>query len=401
MNARLPVEVDRERFAWWLVGAVLLGAVGYFLFAFVGTFVLALFIYYGARPMYRRFLRLTGSRDLAATLTLLFIVVPTLLILAYTGVVAFRQFSTTAGQEVTKFLFERLPGNQQSVAAVTRNPMRFVDQLKDTPNLQQRLRELVGAVGAFTGAMFHLSMALVLAFFLYRDGNRLRRWVETEAGGGSAVLAYLMAADRDLEYVYFGNVLAVSIVTLLSLGVYHGFAFVSPSDVSVPVPTLLAVLTGLATFIPLVVGKVVYVPVAAYLFWQSLQSSTNALWFPAAFLVVAFLLLDLIPQSIVRPYLSGRTLHKGAVLFSYLLGATLFGWYGLFLGPLVLVLVVQFANVVLPDLLRGEPFSPRATGTTEMGSDPDEDVTSGPPPGADAAGGETLITENAPEDQDS
>jgi hypothetical protein len=56
------------------------------------------------------------------------------------------------------------------------------------------------------------------------------------------------------------------------------------------------------------------------------------------------------------------------VLLAYVLGAALFGWYGLFLGPLILVLVVQAANVVLPELLHGDPLT---TDThLKIGSDP-------------------------------
>ena len=147
-------------------------------------------------------------------------------------------------------------------------------------------------------------------------------------------------------------------------------------------------LTGLATFIPLVVGKVVYVPTTAYLGWRAAQAGADLLVYPIAFLVIAFLLLDIIPQSIVRPYISGQTMHEGAVLFAYILGAALFGWYGLFLGPFLLVIVVQFANIVLGDLLHGNRFSPAPTATTGLGTDPTDAVVDAvdetPSDGADA-----------------
>jgi len=165
-------------------------------------------------------------------------------------------------------------------------------------------------------------------------------------------------------------VLTVLAVTIGAILVYNAYNFLAPAAVSLPVPTLLAVLTGLATFIPLVVGKVVYVPAATYLFWRATQADASLLIYPIAFLLVAFLLLDVIPQSIVRPYISGQTMHNGAVLFAYILGAALFGWYGLFFGPLLLVLVVQFANVVLGDLVRGTPFSPAPSGAMGLGTDP-------------------------------
>jgi hypothetical protein len=45
-------------------------------------------------------------------------------------------------------------------------------------------------------------------------------------------------------------------------------------------------------------------------------------------------------------------------MLAYTLGPLLFGWYGLFLMPVLLVLVVQFARIVLPDLLADEPSTP-------------------------------------------
>jgi predicted PurR-regulated permease PerM len=144
---------------------------------------------------------------------------------------------------------------------------------------------------------------------------------------------------------------------------------VTPGALRIPFPTLLALLTGLATFIPLVVGKLVYVPLSGYLAYTTTQAgTTSGLVWVGAFALVSFFLLDLLPQTFIRPYISGRSLHSGLVLLAYVLGAALFGWYGLFLGPLILVLVVQAANVVLPELLHGDPLT---TDThLKIGSDP-------------------------------
>ena len=63
-------------------------------------------------------------------------------------------------------------------------------------------------------------------------------------------------------------------------------------------------------------------------------------------------------------------MHEGAVLFAYILGAALFGWYGLFLGPFLLVIVIQFANIVMGDLISGKQPSPAPTATMNLGTDP-------------------------------
>jgi predicted PurR-regulated permease PerM len=364
-------SVDRRRIGWWLVAIALLGAVGLFFYSFVGTFVFGLFVYYGARPINRRIQRRVGSRDAAATITLLFIVLPTLALLGYTGFVAVREFTNAAGPGLANLLFERLPGNQQSIVGLLGNLPSLVNRIGQFSQIRQVLTGALGAFGTVSNALLHLTLALTFAFFLYRDGHRLQAWYRAEVGGrDTAAYSYLAGVDADLEVVYFGNVLTVVAVTIGSILVYNAYNFITPASISLPFPTLLAVLTGLATFIPLVVGKVVYVPVAGYLVWEAVRADASLLVYPIAFLVVAFLFLDLIPQSIVRPYISGQTMHNGAVLFAYILGAALFGWYGLFFGPLLLVLVVQFANVVLSDLLRGRPFSPAPTATTTLGTDP-------------------------------
>ena len=371
MVAELLSDFDRRRAGWWLVATGIVGIVGLFLLSFIGTFIFGLFVYYGARPINRWVQARIGSREIAATITLLFIVLPTLALLGYTGFVAFREFAAFMGPDAVGMVLERLPGNQQSVAEALQNLPWIAGQLSQLSGAQQGVSTALGTLGTISNVLLHLTLALTFAFFLYHDGHRLQSWYRQEVGGcDTAAYSYLAGVDADLEVVYFGNVLTVLAVTVGSIIIYNGYNFLAPTLVSLPFPTLLAVLTGLATFIPLVVGKVVYVPVTAYLAWQAVQASANFLIYPVVLLVIAFFLLDILPQSIVRPYISGQTMHKGAVLFAYILGAALFGWYGLFLGPFLLVLVIQFANIVLGDLIHGNPFSPRPTTTTHLGTDP-------------------------------
>ena len=372
MSTALP-DVEKRRAGWWIVAAALTAVVGFVVYSFVGTFVLGVFVYYGTRPVNRRLRTRVDSRGLAATLTLLCIVLPVLALLAYTGFVAIDEFGTVAGSEAVRQLLRRLLGEGSSLTSVLQNPRQAVDQLASVPQFQQGVGAALGTLGTVSNALLHLTLALAFAFFCFRDGHRLEAWYRTEVGGrDTAAYGWLAGTDADLEVVYFGNVLTVLGVTVAAVVAYNGYTLLAPPPVALPFPTLLAVLTGLATFVPLVVGKLVYVPATALLAYRALQTDTDLLVYPVGFLVVAFLFLDLLPQSVLRPYFSGQTLHEGAVLFAYVLGAVLFGWYGLFLGPLLLVLVAQFANVVLGDLLAGGPYTAAATGATTLGTDPDD-----------------------------
>ncbi|MFC4358538.1 AI-2E family transporter [Halobium salinum] len=378
-----PWGLSRERLAWWVVVFALAGVLAFVAWRIVGTVVMGLFVYYGARPMFRRLHERVDSRGLAAAATLLLIVVPTIALLSYAGLMAWSEFTRVAGDGATQFVLQRLPGDQQSLGAILRSPMEFLGRLDRLPSVQQGVNAVLTTLGTISTGLLHLGLALTFAFFLYSDGHRLHGWVREEWGEHSTTYAALSAADRDLEVVYFGNVLTVAAVTVLALGLYNGFAYVAPQGLTMPFPTLLAILTGLATFVPVVVGKVVYLPTAAYLFYQAWQAGNGAaaLWWPAAFLVAAFLLLDILPMTFIRGKFSGQTIHDGMAMLSYILGATVFGWYGLFLGPLFLVGVVQAANVVLPELIDGRDPLPRAVGSTSLGTDPSE-------AGLDVAGAE-------------
>jgi hypothetical protein len=100
----------------------------------------------------------------------------------------------------------------------------------------------------------------------------------------------------------------------------------------------------------------------------------------------------------VRLRLSGEGgLHVGMVMFAYIFGPLLFGWYGLFLGPIALVVIVHFARLVLPELLDGERIQPYAVDPGHAGSvasppgtDPGATGSSagGPEPAPDPEGGD-------------
>ncbi|MFC6988305.1 AI-2E family transporter [Haloplanus sp. GCM10025708] len=234
----------RRRAGWWAVGGVSLGIVALFLYAFVGTFVSGLFVYYAARPLHRRLERRL-TKTLAATTTVLVLVLPGLLVLGYAAVVAFRELAAVAGPEVTRAILTRLALDSGTFSDLLRDPVAFLVQFERLGQLQENLLVTLRQFGVVVRGVVHLTLALAFAFFLYRDGSRLEGWFANEIGGkGTSVYAFVEAIDRDLEAVYFGNLLTVLIVTGFAVLVYNGFNAAVPPALRLPVPTLLALLTG-------------------------------------------------------------------------------------------------------------------------------------------------------------
>ena len=89
-------------------------------------------------------------------------------------------------------------------------------------------------------------------------------------------------------------------------------------------------------------------------------------------LIVYFLVLDILPQSFVQPYISGRQLNPMLLLFAYILGPILFGWYGFFLMPIIAVLLLELLRIVLPELLHGDAIVPEPELAAGVGASSDE-----------------------------
>ena len=154
----------------------------------------------------------------------------------------------------------------------------------------------------------------------------------------------------------FGNLLNVIATALIAITVYHGYNAAVPAQVAVPYPTLAGALTGVASLIPVVGMKVVYLPLAVITALPALMSGDQTLLvYVGLFLVVVVVVVDTIPDIVLRPLLSGKTTHVGLLMLAYTLGPVVLGFYGLFFAPIVLVVALTFANTALPRLLGAEP----------------------------------------------
>lgn len=355
---------DRERLAWWLVAVGLTLAVGYVVVSFLGTFLLGLFVYYSTRPMYRRLLDRLRQPTLTAIVALFGLALPGLILLGYTVLVSVRELSSLADVGIAEF--EGILGPYVDTSLLL-DPQRLLDVVQANPQqivsdrgaeaVGDLLASVVAVLGIAASTALGIVIVLVVAFYLLRDDHRLAKWFRTEvAGEDSPTVAFARAVDDDLETVYFGNILTAFVIAIVAGVVYNLLDAIAPAVVSVPSPTLLGLLTGLASLVPVVGMKLVYAPLGIVLAVVAGLTDPALLWFPALFLLVSFVVVDTIPELVLRPYVSGRDLHKGLVLLAYVLGPVLFGWYGLFLGPLLLVLVVHFVRVIVPELVERDEF---------------------------------------------
>lgn len=370
--------LSRNDVFWWLYVTALTGSALYIAYSFVGILALGLFGYYAIRPICTRFQTVIESKSLAAALTVSIVLVPVLVLSFYAGFRVFQQLEPLLGERAVSMLTEQFPwldalqgSNGGDLSSLLQNP----PSLEQVTNVLfgSALQTGLGIVDVILGAFLLVALAATLSYALLVYDEAIAAAFATLAGDReTTVYSYALAVDSDLESVFFGNFLFILVMSVIATATYAATNLILPSEMQIPMVFTLGVLTGAASLIPLVVGKIVYLPVIGYLAVAAIQQGSGQLVFVGGLLVVYVLVLDILPQSIVQPYISGRQINAILLLFAYILGPILFGWYGFFFLPIVFVLMLEAIRIVLPALLHGDAIDSEPDVATETGASSEE-----------------------------
>ena len=377
----------REDLGWWVLGLALAAVVALIVERYIAWLVFGLFVYYVGRPVSRRLERYLPSKSLAATVTLLLIVVPVVALLGVVLLVALGQLLEIVADAPVQAIVAQLPVQIPEIPRTSEAIVQTTTDLVQEPSVQNLLAEVGGAVGAVSVTLYNLFIALLLAFFLLVSDRSIAEWFETNVfGTESRAVDFLRIVDDGLGSVFFGYTTTIFAIMILSSLIYVAFNAVAPAGLLIPSVVLLGVVTGVFTLIPMVGRSIIYLFIAALLAIQAVSVDPRLLWYPVVFYAVMGVVFDFVVRTYIRPYLSGRQLQTGLVMFAYLLGPPLFGWYGIFLGPLVLVLLVTFLRRILPVLVgpdRDEPSAPTVHRLDEYEVDADAPTREGDRGGAE------------------
>jgi len=314
-------------------------------------------LYYATRPLYRRLDAYIDHPNLTVTLTILAVVVPMLLVVSYALLQALAELDRfLAMHSLTGYRTYLQPylglvreGRLQRLGELlVRNP----DQPLPS-GLQSVTQNLIGRASTVLGFVItllaHLFLMLIFLVYFLRDDHKFSAWFYDSIDDQRAV-DFLSAVDEDLQTVFFSNLAIIAVSGGVAIVTYLLLNLVAPGGAVVVIPILLGLLTGIATLIPVFGMKIVYIPYGLYLLGLAVLTPTP-LWHPVVFALVTAIVVDLIPDVFVRSYLSAQSgVHMGLILLGYIVGSLAFGWYGLFGGPLIVVIAVHFAHQIFPDL---------------------------------------------------
>ncbi|WP_255148979.1 AI-2E family transporter [Halorarius halobius] len=346
--------MNEKRLAVGTFGVLVALLVGFLAVRFIAAITVAVFIYYSTRRYHKALRRLRLPARLRAVVVLASLAVPLLLLISYAVVllvVEARQFAEqyqvldTAAENVGWF------GGIESLPEFTAQGLyRAYQSGQLDPFLEFARENATFLTSLVSGLFLNLFIVLILTYYLLVDGGRIRSWL-LRFDDDAIVRDYLEAVDEELEAVLFGNLLNVIATALIAILAYHGYNVVAPAAAQVPYPTLAGALTGIASLIPVVGMKIVYFPLAVIAAIPVLLGQGSGLAYVGGFLVVAVVVVDTIPDLILRPILSGETTHVGLLMLAYTLGPVVLGFYGLFFAPILLVVALTFADTALPRLL--------------------------------------------------
>lgn len=196
---------------------------------------------------------------------------------------------------------------------------------------------LVGGLAGFAGQTV---ITFFILFFLFRDGPTISKHIASILPLNEHQVVRLFASIHDTVVANLYGILAVALVQ----GILTGVALEMLGFASA---LMLGVLAALCSLVPLVGTALVWVPASIYLF------TSGPIW-KGVFLLLWGALVVSTSDNIIRPLVvRGRVeIHPLLIMFSILGALDLFGFIGIFLGPMILSLIVALGELTRDEYRR-------------------------------------------------
>ncbi|MBL8020980.1 MAG: AI-2E family transporter [Leptospirales bacterium] len=325
--------------------------------SFVWPVFLAFVFYVAFESLHKRFLNLVkGRRNLAATMSMIGVLIiilgPIALLIRQLIIEAIDLGIRIKDLLASDAILQSLPHTPGFLDPVTSDPFFWVAQQETVLHLIDRystflepdkLGSFLGDASSFVlGSMAftitliaNLSLALILLFFLFRDGDRFYEFArEVLPIPHDRLDIFVSKLNESLRAVVRGN-LFVSILqgTAIAIGLY--FCGISRG-------ILFGAVAAVFSLIPIVGTSVVWLPAAAFL--ALVENSFGS----AAFMAVYGPGMYLVLENIVKPKVLDRQLgvHPILLFFALLGGLVEFGITGVIIGPLLLTIFGTLWSIV-------------------------------------------------------
>ncbi len=308
----------------WMVRTVIIAA------------ILGIIVAMYTRPVFLRLQRALSSRTAAATLTILMVVVPVLALLVYSYV-------------ELKDVAEYVAANQAEIARKIDEAIRKLPFMEGA-NTAESVRQYVIAASnygtripgeiqeALSGFAIAATLFVFTTFYVLVDAERIVEYVRSKIPPRYSEL--VAAFESNVKGVLYGAVYSTVVTQALKTAIVLVLFLVF----QVPLAGVLAILSFIIGFFPIVGSWSVYVPVGLWLFvFREAPISGFAL------IAIGFFLNTIFISTYLRPKIAAeksKILNFYWMLVGLITGVYTFGIVGVLLGPMVIGLLKAIVDTI-------------------------------------------------------
>lgn len=349
----------------------------FMIFNFIGSIVLGLFLYYVSEPVYKYLRNYNISKTTSALSALISLILPIVIILSYTIriiAIEFRSISiqlrsistNSTDLGILKYL-QSEPVNDLIININNISQIQSIEDIEEIINsfdasfvssvIDISVESSLIVISSLSDIFFTLFIAFAIAFYSLKNGENIKKKVYELIQHDPDIIQFWEKLDRKLQMVYIGNIGLAIFTAIIAVVSFTLISYFIPGGGVLRYPALIGILCGLTSIIPVFGVKIIYIPITLILYTINLlqYGFPEGVLFPTVFIVVSVIIVDVIPDLIIRPKIGSMGgVSMGVVLLSFVLGPLTFGWYGLFLGPIVFVVIYEFINELLPKIMNNE-----------------------------------------------
>jgi predicted PurR-regulated permease PerM len=234
--------------------------------------------------------------------------------------------------------------------------LRLEDTLANLPGLASKflLAAGTGLAAGLAGFAGNAILTFLILFFVFRDGPTAMVDLTAMLPLSQEQAVRLLAGIRDSVVANLYGILAVG----FAQGLLTGLAM---AVLRVPSALLLGLAAAVCSLVPIVGTMIIWLPAAIYLM------ATGHLWKGIILILWGGLVVGTI-DNIIRPLVIGSKveLHPLLLLFALLGGLQVFGFIGVFVGPVVISVIAALINILREELAA----SPEDAPTSAVSSPP-------------------------------
>jgi predicted PurR-regulated permease PerM len=306
--------------------AVLLLAVSAYLISpFLNFVLLAILLFYPLKPLYDRLTQRVSPKVASTALVFgatVVVVLPVLLVLRTTARSVMSLLRQIRRGEITFTRFdariEELTGVDVDVAETLRAAARDIQF--------GAVDGVLGVFGTVTHIVIGLGLTMFLLYYLLKDSDRLAGWLRATVPLPEHVETELYAEFEEIVHAVLVSHVLVAVIQ----GIVAGLGLVV---VGIPNAVFWTVVMVFLAVLPIIGSFMVWGPAAVYLLVTN-QPAAGTFLFVYGTIVVG-LTDDYLRPLVVERYTETR-LNPAVIILGVLGGVYVFGFMGVFIGPVVI-----------------------------------------------------------------